>query len=360
MIKHGFTIIELIIAMLIASIVSMMLLSALKQAGTFQASVDDFVHVAYRATIAQRQLNRDLAGAFIPVQAEKKEEKAENKEDAGADIEKTDKEKKTKKADAATKEQKEGKEKEKKKPLEGVFVGGQANKKFSFITCITSNPMEVYWSKSTGQPKPRIGRIYYYLEPEKDNKKSFTLWRQEGTDLELAPYQKKSPDAPRGYPLISGIKTMSVEYGIVIEHKKEDEKEKKAEAKKPEYEYKTFTEWTSDRKKEKDAKKQEQQDEEAKKKKEPELPLIPHWIKVMLELWDTKQKSSRIFTFVIPILIDSLEHKDEKKEPQKEKADKETDEEQKKKGEKEQKQKKSEEIVSVQKIEQTRIYVVGQ
>ncbi|HXW86043.1 MAG TPA: prepilin-type N-terminal cleavage/methylation domain-containing protein [Candidatus Bathyarchaeia archaeon] len=354
--RHGFTILELIVAMLIASIVMMMLLSALRGAGTFQTSVDDFVHVGYRATIAQRQLTRDFIAAFIPVQAQEQKKEEEQKTEKEPD-------EKTEKTTDAEKKQKGGKkedgpEKEKKKPLENVFVAGHENKRFSFVSCISSNPMETYWSEKTGSPKPRVVRIYYYLEPNKENKKNFTLFRQEGTDLEMAPYQKKGEKAPRGYPLINDIKNMTVEYGVTIEQKKEGA-DKNA---KVEREYKISAEWTSNRKKEKEQKKQDEQPEEPKRgeKKEPELPLIPHWVKITLDLWDNKQTNSRLFTFIIPIPIDSLEHKDEKKE-QKKPAKKETTEDGEKQiDKKDQQQKKTESqaTVTLEEVDGKQMYVV--
>ncbi len=68
----GFMLIELIISVLIASMVSGVLLTALYQGNRIQLMVDDMIYTSERVAIVAHQLEKDLAGAFVPVQAEKK------------------------------------------------------------------------------------------------------------------------------------------------------------------------------------------------------------------------------------------------------------------------------------------------
>ena len=71
----GFVLIELVVATLIAGIISGVLLLALSQSSRIQASIDKAIDMSERVAIVANQLEKDLAGAFVPLQAELKKEK---------------------------------------------------------------------------------------------------------------------------------------------------------------------------------------------------------------------------------------------------------------------------------------------
>lgn len=74
-IKQGFMLIELIVATLIASMVAGILLTALAQGNRFQLAIDNMIDTSLRFAVVSNQLEKDLMGAFIPVQAEEKKKK---------------------------------------------------------------------------------------------------------------------------------------------------------------------------------------------------------------------------------------------------------------------------------------------
>ena len=268
--KSGFSLLELIISTLIASMIGGVLLTALYQGNRFQRAVDTIVDNSMRVGIVANQLEKDLMGAFIPMQSHKKEDK-----------EKTTAQPEAKKADgkkADTKEDKEkpkplAEKKEEKKLLEKIFVSTNKAGNFDALTFITNDPLSVFVGKDIGVVKPKMVRVQYTLKPEQDRKDSFVLMRQESVQLDMAQYK-----SVREYELIGGIKQCSVTFTARIEKKEEQSKEQagKAVAKAPHisYEYKTFPEWASEHK---------QEDE-----KKQELPRIPYYIEIKMILWDSQ------------------------------------------------------------------------
>jgi len=252
--KNGFVLIELLIATLITSMISLLLLTALQQINKFQAVIDDTIAIYTRAAIFHHQLEKDIMGAFIPIQAYKQQHPPNNK-------------------------------KEEKPPLDQVFYSSNQDKKLGTLTFITTNPLAVYWGVKTGSARPRVARIVYKLRPDDKNKESFTLFRQEGNELAFSHYKKDNPKAPRAYQLIDGIKDLSVTYTIV-------EKQKEADKKQPTY--KTVTTWNWP-----------QKDSQDKKEKEP----LPQFITINLVLWDNNYKRDISFTFTFALLIEAKKEK---------------------------------------------------
>ncbi len=245
--KKGFILIELLIATLIAGMISVLLLTALQQTNKFQAVIDDNIDIYTRATIFHRQLEKDIMGAFVPVQAYK---------------------------------QLTNDKKQKKPPLDYVFYSINRDKRLDILTFITTNPLAVYWGAKAGSAKPRVARVVYQLQPEDEKKTSFILFRQEGSELAFAHYKKDNPKAPRAYQLINGIKDLSVTYTIVEEQ--EDPNKKPS--------YKTVNTWNWPQK------------NQQNKKEEPPLP---QFITVNLALWDNDYKRDVSFTFTFTLLIEA-------------------------------------------------------
>lgn len=320
--------IELIVATLIASILSGVLLTALSQSSRVQASVDNTINTSERIGIVVGQLEKDLAGAFVPTQAEKKDEKAP----AASPEEKKDDTQKTS-AKSTEPEQKTGQKKE-AKPIEKIFYATNKDGMLDTLTFVTNNPLVVFVGKDVGTVKPKVVRVQYALKPDPENKESFILFRQESNELDLAEYKNVRP-----YEVIGGIKKLSVSYTARLEKKEESASAKasdsasssaksfgehgkatsdasagtKKEKPKKSYEYKVQPEWTSEPKKDSDKGETKQGE-----KKEQEFPRIPHSVEFKMTLWDKTNKKDKDFTFVCAIPVDSIEaqQKDDKKQPE--------------------------------------------
>lgn len=270
--KKGFVLIELLVATIIASLIGGILFTALYQINRFQAVVDNLIDVYTRATIVHNQLERDLMGAFIPVEAQ---------------LEK----KKEKKVPPKRKEI---------KPINHIFYSKNRNGRLELLTLITNNPMTIFWGAKSGKAKPRVARVQYTIQPEADRKDSFVLLRQENYELDMSAFKQETKKI-RAYEVIDGIKDISVQFTAVIEKK---EKEHGGKEEKITREYRTLNEWKSEFK------------EATEKQKD--LPRIPHFVEVKLSLWDNRYQKdvTFVFTFVLP--VDTAKEKSKEK-PKKEK-----------------------------------------
>jgi prepilin-type N-terminal cleavage/methylation domain-containing protein len=303
--KHnfpGFTLIELIIATMIAGVLSGILLTALSQSARVQSSVDTTIDLSERIGITVGQLEKDLAGAFVPTSAV-----AEAMADKAAEEKKDEVQKADKKNEAAQPKDEKSTQKKEPKPIEKIFHSTNKDGMLDTLTFVTNNPLVVFVGKDVGTVKPKVVRVQYTLKPDPENKGSFILFRQESNELDLAEYKNVRP-----YELMGGVKKLSVSYTARIE-KKEDKKasqaqaaagkEKAAESKKKQYEYKVQPEWVSEQKKDASA----QAPANKKEDKEPEFPRIPHSVEFKMTLWDKQNKKDKEFTFVCAIPVDSIE-----------------------------------------------------
>ena len=266
MIKPGIILIEVMLALVISSMLAASLLFSLYQMNITQDAVTDLVTTYGKIAIVRHQLARDIMGAFVPVQFDA---------------------------------QQTAPEKEKQKPLDKIFYSVNKEGKLDTLTFITSNPMEVYWGKKSGKPKPRIARVVYRVQPEKRRKNSYVLMRQEGSQLDFAVYKQDAKDAPRTYQVVDGIKDLVITYFTKT----------KAEEKKPP-EYKTAKEW-----------KEQQKDKKI---------TLPSLVEVRLALWDSSYKREDTFVFTVPLLAQPPEGEQQKKE-EKEKQEKQKKEQETKK-----------------------------
>lgn len=293
--KYGFALIELIVATLIASMVAGILLAALSQGNRFQLIIDNTIDLSSRMSVVTNQLEKDLLGAFIPVQAERKDDK---KKEESAAANSQDKQQKEKKESAEKKEEGEAKDAEKKeqKPIEKIFYSTNKSGKFDTLTFITNNPLEVYVGKDVGIVKPKVVRVQYSLRPELGKKDSYALFRQESMELDLEKYKDV-----RAYEVIDGIKNCTIKFTARI---KKEEKKESGKASEVKYEYKVLNEWVSEQKKEAEQKK-------------VEFPRIPYSVEITLALWDMQEVKEQTYTIVCQIPVDFSEpKKQEKKQAQ--------------------------------------------
>jgi prepilin-type N-terminal cleavage/methylation domain-containing protein len=307
MIRTGFTLIELVISIAIAAILGVGITLFLSQTGSYQAAVEDRASLYTRASVALHQFEKDISGARVPVEnilhEQKMREEKNKKTTNPAQKEAPKPEKGSEKAEAE----------EAVKPIARVFYVEQKNKQLTTLSCITDNPLKIYWSKSVGSSKPDIARVIYRFVPDPQHDHSFILTRQEGIDLDFNAYDPKNVKAARAYEVIDGIKTCSLRC-IVIQPQEESTESEKSdkktapEQKKPQppapetppkiIEYEMW-DWPSAEKAKKET------------EKTPETPL-PNLISVTLELWDARYERTTEFVYTIPILATpSLDEKSE-------------------------------------------------
>ncbi len=286
--KAGFTLIELTIGLFLSAIIGSALYSSFFVTNRVVDSADNFITFDTRSVLIENQLEKDLAGAFVPDESElvKKVTKKDGKKSENQQEEQP-------------KEKTKTVEEKPMKPIEKIFYSTNgADGRLDVLTFITNNPVKIYERAKNVKAKPRIARIVYRLVPQDGESTAFTLLRQESSELDFTAYDLKNPKAVRGYELATGIKTIKVEYTYPVQKQPEaQEKEKKSVAqskqpegqkeKPPKPEYKIVATWDVE------TKKDEQQREQ---------PKIPQFITVVCELWDTKQEREQTFTFNYELL----------------------------------------------------------
>jgi prepilin-type N-terminal cleavage/methylation domain-containing protein len=344
MMKAGFTLIELMVSLIIASILSVSLTLFLSQTSAYQASVEDRASVHTRASIALHQMEKDITGARVPIEnvIAEQEKNAAKKKQAPATPEKNPQEKNQKPEAAPGGAKKE----EPVKPVARVFYAEQKEDNLILFTCVTSNPLKVYWSKSVGAPKPAIARVVYRLKPDPEHPDSFILMWQEGADLDVAAYDQKAAKSVRSYEVIDGIKSCSMRFMLVElddEKKKAEEadpasaksyggqggiaeKEEKPEKKKNEKkegvvkegppkvtEHKTWDWPLPENTKQESTKKSSAAKAGKGGDEEPSAPL-PTFVVLTLALWDARYERATEFVYTIPIYASvALDAKDAQK-----------------------------------------------
>jgi len=243
----GFILIEVLLASALAAIIGVLLLASFDQINKSVMSVDSLIDVHSRATLVGRQMEHDIAGAFIPL------------EDTKNYVEKEDE-----KAPSSVPEQ---------KTLDKIFYGSSRDGQLNILTFITNNPLQVYWSDDIGQAKPCIVRVVYRLEHdgiEKDPKKnSYKLMRQESTNLEFGDFSKDATSSIRAYELARDIKKLSISYKARSSDKDSDTQQK------------VDTAWEGD---------------------EGEYEDLPAMVTIALTLWHTGKRRDTTYTFYVPIM----------------------------------------------------------
>lgn len=73
--KTGFVLLEVLIAIVLASIVGAALFSSLYQTNRSAETIDNLINIHSKIALAAQQFERDLSGAFIPEQPEQQQEK---------------------------------------------------------------------------------------------------------------------------------------------------------------------------------------------------------------------------------------------------------------------------------------------
>lgn len=337
--KQGFTLVEMLLATVIAGILSTVLFSTLNQVQRSFTFIDFFVESHTNAALLYNRLEKDLVGATVPLLFQEKI--AEKMEAAQA----TQKQKGQKLKAKQVKNQTPQKEKKTEQPvtepqgppppkLTHIFYATkQAQDQLQILTCITSNPVRAYWSKKAGKGKPHLVRVVYSLELEEgqfaqdgQSIRTYKLLRQESPELEYAKF--KGPESKiKKHELATGIASCKIKYTEFPLPPQPQKKGKDQAAAPPSTqeskEPKITTEWN---KEERLAQIQSgQSGPEQLPGQQKQEQWIPNVVEVNLEFWDTKYTQKTPFVFTIPIITDHMMFvprkkreikKDDKKSPQ--------------------------------------------
>ncbi len=271
---YGFSLVEMVVAMLIGSMISLLLFQSLGQFSKAAQSVDHIATIQTDKALLDRQWDRDFSGMFAPL----KKTASTNQE--GKDKEQTQAPKPP--ALTAAEQQKNQKEEEKYHADPFTYTVDQHGM-VTMISCITSNPALMY-----GNLLPRMVRVVYQLVPDAYEQGYFMMKRQQSDDLELASFTKKDSSI-RAYQLVSNIKKVTLEAWVEKIPKqqpaqssqaspgqaKDTKKEKKEEQKRS---YILWQEWKN------------MNDEE---KKKYEMVLLPTFIKIVVTFIEKIKNGTR-------------------------------------------------------------------
>lgn len=270
--QRAFTLIEVVVAMVIASMLGIILFQVLNQVSGSVRTVEGMTSSVFNVVGFYDRFERDVCCAFIPEMGDP--------ERVMQAIQKQ-----VKKLDALA-QQKGGGQKLpdpagkppppvtlKNVQVKKVFIcenKGDNMALFSFITC---NPLQVY-----GQSKPRIARIIYTLVDDPRTPGTKKLLRQESPQLGFDGAQQA-----RTYVLLRNIKSLRLEFLApapqVIEEESAEKKTKPAQTKidkkqKKDQKMQAYASWPLARDKGKDGQRTEK------------IRNLPHAVKVYLQYRD--------------------------------------------------------------------------
>jgi prepilin-type N-terminal cleavage/methylation domain-containing protein len=215
--RPGFSLIEILIAVAISSIVSLILYNAFSQTNRVVQQVRSMIADTSDTLSSYAQLEKDFSAIFIPFPEQTQEQKpAAQQESASAQ----------KPAQPAPKPQ----QAESKKPEITPFKTTTKEGKLATISFVTTNAFLVL-----DEAASRVVRVTYALKAQEEGeKKLYTLWREEVPYDQKAEVEKKGSTKPaHAYPLIRNISDFSAKFSSV--QCKEDAKE-----------LVTLTEWGTD------------------------------------------------------------------------------------------------------------------
>lgn len=274
--RPGFTLIEIIIALLVSSMVAMIILRTFRQTTTTFQRVTTLIDDNAELLGVYAQLERDLSGAFVPAvwkeaavrDVKEEEEAAKVAAQQSKDIKATKKELGEQAVQQAT-----------KRPVFSTEVKEGNLTQFSFVT---TNAFVIF-----DEPAARAVRVTYKLveqTQEEAREKRYRLMREETPYVaEGAVYGRKRQT--RSYPLLINITSLTGLFSALEE--KTSDKDKKASS-----EFVSLSEWGT----------------EAQKKKSKRL--MPEWVKLTGTVISPVSKKSLPFTFQfhIPSLAQQAVH----------------------------------------------------
>ncbi len=252
----GFVLLELLIASALSAVLMGSLAAWLYQAMVYQQMINTTTTEYTRLVTFNSIFARDLEGSFIPMQALDQTSTA------------------TINATLST----QSSQNRPLKKIEYPFMLLSTNDGMLVqLTCITRNPLQGYWDGVVGQAQPRIARVVYKLEQD-ENKKSYTLFRQQGDELFLKPYvesrniENQKSDF-RAYKFIEGIASLRIQAGYETSDKEPS--------------VKMVNSWPI---------------EDNKKQNKNNVLSLPIYIRVTIALWNDALTKQEEFSFIYPIV----------------------------------------------------------
>lgn len=261
--KHGFSLLELIVGIALSSIVTSLLYTSFSNILHWSEYGSSAIDLDTRVSVFLHQFEKDVTGMFIPMQALPEPEEEKDKKDS--------KEKK-----------------QQHRLLEKPCCIENKNNMLSMFTCITDNPMTLYSAPQSSSRElpaagvPYISRVVYTVYKDKEKKDTYSIQRQESATLELQPYLTKDKDRIRGYEIIDNVKSITVS---CMRPKNESESPKKDDKKKKEkqkFEYESFSTWPPDAKEPLD---------------------LPHMVTVTLTVWDERHENEHTMEAHVPTFV---------------------------------------------------------
>lgn len=299
--KQGFSLIELVIAIAISAILGGMMYTCLTQSQRTVAAVECVTDIIMKTIIIQKQMTRDISGAYIPLSVLEPQKSVEP-EPKQPSAEPNQKKQPSPEPQKPAQKESDTEQKEAlKKALETTFNGIRENDQCKQLTIVTHNPLEIFWSNKAGRPKCRSEKVVYTVEAEKGTREpAYKLIRS-------TTYTKDNKEVMQKHELATGIKKIDITYTCIVT----DEGEKKAESpeqkKKPQEKdkasqkeapakkiVKTFSDWS--------VKEMNEDDIRLQKK-------IPQYVTILIELWSPLYDKFESFTYIIPIMWEELTFK---------------------------------------------------
>jgi prepilin-type N-terminal cleavage/methylation domain-containing protein len=278
--KPGMSLLEVIIAITIAAIVSLLLYQSTRQTIRVVKTVDVLINVHTELALFSDRIQKDINGIFVPrFEEEEKETDQKDQKD----------QKEQKKSEQVKKTE------SKKAPEHDIFILKDMNvgpssslKANGTWTFISDNSLRVY-----GESVPRKVRVLYELVPEKDKKNLMKLVRYESSEIDYKKFNKQRSKTIRGYTILRNIKALSVECIVPKEEeeKKSEKQDKKTEPvkkinekpKPKKIEFDRLTSWL---------------DAERTKNKEK---ILPQWVELKITIVDARQKREVVLELALPI-----------------------------------------------------------
>lgn len=226
--SSGFSIIELMIALVISSMLTLLLYQSFSQSQRSARNNNSVLDVVTVMPIAYNQLEKDLSTIFVPARvfkdlARQAQKKNNSSIPAGQPVgESTDK--------------------KPKEPFKEIFVCTLKEKNLQLLSFISTHSLALY-----NTVLPHAVRVVYRLVSLADRPDLFSLVRQETTKLDM-PLAKFKEEKIREYDLIRGVKEVKVELLVPekpAEEQQEQSKEKTTKNPQPQQpkKYKTLTAW---------------------------------------------------------------------------------------------------------------------
>lgn len=187
--RAGFSLLELLVAVMVASLLTSMLFFAYTQLQKGMMRFDIFIARHAAVELVERVMSRDLMGSCVPLTVLEQQQKEKQKKDA-----------ESQESDA-----------QKKQTIESVFVAKVNNELTTSLTFISNNNLSSYVIEGITDPKPWLSRVTYKLE--KETKGTYRLLRQQSHDLAI---DSKQP----WFPLAEQISSFSL---VLVRYEKDDQ-----------------------------------------------------------------------------------------------------------------------------------------